>query len=247
MKRLIACIGITVFLLVAVTQTRLRAQPRVSLYQNRDAWYEFLLKQFNKDDVDYGAWLERRRQALLATTVKNPYFGYSLFVTIALFLALTAYGKTVIDHRRKMLVTAEMMTDLLNQDQYSREAAKTAIAELNEHMERCNRAIEAGIPGDEQLGSDATNLRAELERLANELSNAIRDRDKATEELAQKSSIVADMSLRIDALAKKLDGKSVELPTVGGQATNPDLVAHINRLEQELYGERQRNKRLKGA
>jgi len=26
----------------------------------RDTWYEFLLKQFNQNNFDYGAWLERR-------------------------------------------------------------------------------------------------------------------------------------------------------------------------------------------
>jgi len=25
----------------------------------RDTWYEFLLKQFNQSNFDYGAWLER--------------------------------------------------------------------------------------------------------------------------------------------------------------------------------------------
>ena len=42
-----------------------------------------------------------------------------------------------------MWITAEMMTDLYNHDQYSRDVAGQAIQKYNEHIERCNRAIEA--------------------------------------------------------------------------------------------------------
>src|SRR5207302_6239895 len=67
----------------ALRQQGVQAQPRITperrtqlhptstarsgrpLYQRRDNWYEFLLKQFNPDDLDYGTWLEQRRQAFL--------------------------------------------------------------------------------------------------------------------------------------------------------------------------------------
>lgn len=35
------------------------------LYPRRDTWYEFLLKQFNPVDIDYGSCMEERRQAFL--------------------------------------------------------------------------------------------------------------------------------------------------------------------------------------
>jgi hypothetical protein len=35
------------------------------MYQRRDTWYEFLLKQFNPGNFDYGAWIEERRQVFL--------------------------------------------------------------------------------------------------------------------------------------------------------------------------------------
>jgi hypothetical protein len=55
------------------------------------------------------------------------------------------------------------------------------------------------------------------------------------------------MSLRIDALSKKFDGNGSNGQTINIQGSNAELVAHINRLQQELYVERQKNKRLKGA
>ena len=82
------------------------------MYQRPDTWYEFLLKQFNPSNFDYGAWIEERRQVFLDASVRNPYFKYSLGTTIALLIMAMLYTKQWIDHRRAMWITAEMMTDL---------------------------------------------------------------------------------------------------------------------------------------
>ena len=113
-----------------------------SPYQRQDTWYEFILKQFNPDNVDYGNWLEHRRRNLIQLRLKNPYFLYSLWTTIALILAAAICVKQRIDQRRAMSITAEMMADLYNQDAYSRQVAQEAIGRYNQHIERCNRAIE---------------------------------------------------------------------------------------------------------
>jgi hypothetical protein len=62
------------------------------MYQRGDTWYEFLLKQFNPSNFDYGTWMEERRQVLL--------------------LLLVVCAKQWIDHRRAIWITVEMMTDL---------------------------------------------------------------------------------------------------------------------------------------
>ena len=109
------------------------------MYQRGDTWYEFLLKQFNPNNFDYGAWMEERRQVFLDESVRNPYFKYSLGTTIALLVMAMVYTKQWIDHRRAMWITAEMMTDLYNHDAYSRGVAREAIQKYNDHIERCNR------------------------------------------------------------------------------------------------------------
>jgi hypothetical protein len=249
MKQWLAQLTLAVLLAAPSWAANPQSQPSRRPYQTRDTWYEFMLKQFNKDNVDYGPWFERRRQAFLDATIRNAYFDYSLLATVALLFAICAYAKLWMDGRRKMLVTAEMMTDILNQERYSREAARLAIEKYNRHIELCNRAIEAGDMGDAQMvsASEVTGLRAELEHVATDLATAARERDKATEELAQKSTVIAEMSLRIDALSKKFDGNGSNGQTINIQGSNVELVAHINRLQQELYVERQKNKRLKGA
>src|SRR5260370_32429930 len=63
------------------------------LYQRSDTWYEFLLKQFNPDDLDYGKWMEERRSAFLDASVRNPYFQYGAGITILLLITVLLFGK----------------------------------------------------------------------------------------------------------------------------------------------------------
>ena len=238
------------------------AAPRVSGQSPRqprnaaDTWYELLLKQFNPHNFDYGAWLEKRREALLEATAKERYFWYSVSVTAGMLLVMAACTKLYLDHRRSMRVTAEMMADVYNHDLLSRQAATEAIEKYNQHIEQCNRAIEASEAGDARPGwgeTQADSLKAELQRVASQLEATTQDRNKLQEELRQKALIVADLSIRLDALSKKINGPR---DTGGGVAepvsTSPNgdgarFVGQINRLQEELYTERQKNKRLKGA
>ena len=155
------------------------ATPRVSgqgprqPHNGADTWYEFLLKQFNPDNFDYGAWLEKRREALLEATVKEPYFWYNVSVTAGMLLMMAAYTKLYLDHRRSMRVTAEIMADVYSHDLLSRQAATEAIEKYNQHIEQCNRAIEASEAGDARLGRGETqtdSLKVELQRVADRKS-----------------------------------------------------------------------------
>ncbi len=200
--------------------------------------------------------MEEHRQALLAATVKNPYFWYSLGATALVLFLILAHAKLYLDHRRSMCITAEMMADLYNHDLYSREMAREAIEKYNAHIEQYNRAMESADSADGRPGwgtSEVDNLRAELQRVAAQLDATTQHRDKLQAELAQKALIVAYLSVRLDSLSKKVTGsgdRSAAPGPVSSAATPGDgtrLVGHINRLQEELYAERQRNKRLKGA
>jgi hypothetical protein len=225
-------------------------------YVGRDAWYEFLLKQFNRSNFDYGEWFERRREVFLQATLKEPHFWYSVSVTAGMLLIMVAYTKLYLDHRRSMRATAEMMADIYSHDLLSRQAATVAIEKYNRHIEQCNRAVEASEAGDVRPGwgdTQVDSLKAELQRVASQLEATTQDRNKLEEELQQKSLVVADLSTRLDALSKKVNGprssgagagETVSADANGGGAK---LVGHINRLQEDLYAERQKNKRLKGA
>ena len=252
--RLVCCFFLATTFSLSVAPVRAQTPRQPSL--GRDTWYEFLLKQFNPHDIDYGAWVEKRREAFLEATVKDPHFWYSLSVTTGLLLMLIAYAKLYLDHRRSMRVTSEMMADIYTHDRYSRQAAKEAIEKYNLHIEQCTRAIEAAESGDGRPGWGDTaidGLKAELQRVAAQLEATTQDRNKLQEELRQKALVVADLSTRLENLAKKVNGTRGVVSTTSastpgdGNGDGARFVSQINRLQEELYTERQKNKRLKGA
>jgi hypothetical protein len=253
MKRAI-CSGLLMIVLFSVAPS---VQAQVAQrYVDRDTWYEFLLKQFNRSNFDYGAWFEKRREVFLQATVKEPHFWYSVSVTAGMLLIMVAYTKLYLDHRRSMRVTAEMMADIYSHDLFARQAATEAIEKYNQHIEQCNRAIEASEAGDVRPGwgdTQVDTLKTELQRVAGQLEATTQDRNKLQEELQQKSLVVADLSMRLDALSKKVNGPRSS-GAGNGETVSPDangngarLVGHINRLQEDLYAERQKNKHLKGA
>jgi hypothetical protein len=193
--------------------------------------------------------MEQRRRAFLDASVRNPYFHYALCATVALLLVTTISVRQRIDHRRAMWITSEMMTDVYNHDLYSREVAEEAIKRYNDHIERCNRAVETAAQGNAGAGTDrdADLLRAQLQKVAGELEQARRDKMKLEEELQAKANTVVQLSLRIDAMAKKAGatGTSMQPPDVRG--ADPALIKHINDLQEQLCIERQKNRQLKGA
>lgn len=214
-----------------------------------DTWYEFVLKRFNPDDVDYGTWMEQRRQAFLEASARNAYFRYSAVATLALILLGLLYAKQCIDHRRSMWITAEMMTDLYNHDAYSRQVARDAIQKYNDHIERCNRAVEASEHdvSAEGMESEVERYRAELQSVTAERDAYKRERDLAKSDLAEKERMLADISCRLDALARKSKGGRDAGGGVDVRTADQKLVEHINNLQEQLYAEKRENKRLKGA
>ena len=232
-------------------QRQAQTQPAAvrPMYQRRDTWYEFLLKQFNPSNFDYGAWIEERRQVFLEASVRNPYFKYSLGTTIALLIMAILCTKQWIDHRRAMWVTAEMMTDLYNHDLYSRDVAEKAIQKYNQHIERCNRAIEAAQHGSglPVATADADQLNAQLQKTAGELNQATTENAVLQEQLKQKSNVIVELSLRADALLKKNGGILVNSQPVDLSGADPNLVKLVNELQEQLVVERKKNRQLKGA
>jgi len=254
MKR--AIVVCRVMILLSFAASGVRAQTPHQPHAGGDTWYELLLRQFNPSDSDYGGWLEKRRQAFLESTVAQPYFWYSATVTAGVLVIMVAYTKLYLDHRRTMRITAEMMADVYSHDLYARQAATEAIEKYNRHIEQCNRVIESAESGNGRPGwgsTEAEGLKAELRRVASQLEATTQDRDKLQEELRQKALVVADLSLRIDALSKKVNGEghngrtADQVQTTGENGDGVRLVGHINRLQEELYTERQKNKRLKGS
>jgi uncharacterized protein YoxC len=229
------------------------AQAQGHTQQPPDTWYEFLLKQFNPSDVDYGKWMEERRRAFLEATVRNPYFPYSFWLTLWSLFVMVAYNKLRLDRRRESYLTEEMLADLYNQDLYSRQAAREAIAKYNNHIETCNRAIEVGA-GEGIAGNTSREdeLKAQVQKLADDLRATAAEKDRLAEELKQRSAVVTDLSLQLEALSEKIDGKGAAARAVGQAVlplpvSNAEYMKLVNSLQEQLHAEREKNRRLKGA
>lgn len=254
MKRIGARALLALFLIFQGSSCTAQSSARPRL--GREAWYEVMLKRLNRSHRNYGQWLEKRRQALLAASAENLFFWYSLWMTACCVLAGFALLKHIVDSRQAEREHARIEADIRNHDLYSREKAKEAIERYNQHIEECNRAAEAAESGGERPGRGspaAETVNAELERVTRQLEATAQERNKLQEELRQKALVVADLSTRLDSLSKKVSGTrgagggAGEPALAGASGDSARFVRHINRLQEELNAERQKNKRIKGA
>ena len=146
-----------------------------------------------------------------------------------------------------MWITAEMMTDLYNHDLYSRDIAEKAIQKYNQHIDRCNRAFEAEAGGRALPAADphTEQLKTELKRITDERDLYLQERDKAKAELATNARTLAQLSLRLEGMRPK-PGATVDTSPSGElRNSDPAVIQHINNLQEQLYTERQKNRRLK--
>jgi len=225
------------------------ARPATAAPLYRDTWYDSVLRQFNPDHRNWGDWIEERRQALLDASARNPHFKYSLVSTVLLLMALGAWAKALCDLSRTKCIFEEKLSEALRHDQYSREGAREAIRRYNEHIDKCNRVIEAqeaGLPSAGVGNTEVEGLRRQLEEARTECDAASRERDNLQAELKQTSATVADLSLRLSRSGSKGIGNG-EGAASSSDAGSSELMQHINRLQQQLYAEREKNKRLKGG
>ena len=215
-------------------------------YQPREDFFHYSTKLVNRNDVDYGAWVEQRRRALVDASLTNQFFWYSALTTSLVMLLMLMYGVRVLNERRKLWRAAELLTDVWNQDQYSRSMAAAAVERYNAHMIECNRVVEAQISGRPSAAVlDASDAKQVVESLRAELSAMESLKKEAEAQVKSKEKYIGELSGRVAALEKSWDEN-------GGSPPNPSdtvakLVARVNLLQQQLEAERKRNLQVKGA
>ena len=221
--------------------------------QQKEDFFTSSTKLVNKTNVDYGAMLERRRQAFLDASAGNPFFWYSALTTALLMALMFAYGVRVMDEKRKLWRAAEILNDVWNDAQYARATADTAIERHNRHMEACNRVIEAQLSGRPSPAAlETTDARNELTRVRAELDSVDSERKLLKAKLDEKEKLVDDMSLRLSALEKgdQNGGTNPARAQNGGPSHGESegrLIARINQLTQQLEAEKLKNRALKGG
>ena len=223
-------------------------QPQSSRpYQPREDFFHASTKLLNKNEVDYGAWIEERRRALLDASLTNPFFWYSALTTGLVMLLMLMYGVRVLDERLKLWCAAEVLTDLWNQDQYSRVLTAVAVEKYNGHMADCNRVIESNISGRPSAAAlENKDAKDRLEVLCAERESLDSENRRLKTELQKKKTMIGEMSGRLDALERRSEANGSTAAVNGGEATRR-LVARVNELQQQLEAEQKKNRQLKGA
>ncbi len=225
--------------------------PRYSPYaaaggysRQQPSFWEFWLRQFNPKNINYGAWLEEKRRAFLRQAGANPYFWFAFAELAAICFLVLCVAKGRIDRKDAEWEAASFMADLANYAEYCKQHATEAIQKHNQHIEVCNRVIEA-----EETGRPITSAgsgqqwRAEMEELREKADTMETENARLKAQLEAKEASLAGLSTRVNELARARDGK----PNGAGANSNPnlDLVARVNRLTAELDGLRDENRRLK--
>ena len=117
------------------------------LYEHNRNFYEFVLRQLNPNDKDWGGWYEERRSALVDAALHDPCFWYCLGLTLACLCCVAAVLKSQSDQDRQYDIMGERMDEVRSSAACSFELALEAIEMYNTHIELCNRAIEASGRG----------------------------------------------------------------------------------------------------
>lgn len=214
-------------------------------------WYEALFRSLNPTNIDWGMSWERRRSFFLENSIGNKYFMYTAALSLLLVYSFVVIVWQRWNHAERLRQLAQRAADAMNYAQYWKAGAEKAALKHNTHIEKCNRVIEAGesgLPAGDT--ADVGALRQQVEGMRVEVLNLTSENKRLRHDLEQKSTVVADLSARVDDATKKIaSGNGPGNGAKGGENSVQvaSLVDRINRLEETLRTVRLENERLKGA
>ena len=221
------------------------------LYEHNLNFYEFVLRQLNPNDKDWGGWYEERRQALVDAALHDPCFWYCLGLTLACLCCVAAVLKSQSDQDHQDDIMGERLEEVRKFAANSHRVALDAIDKYNTHIELCNRAIEAeeaGLTTAVAGGSQNAQPQANPTKTREEAELQKRDKTRTEPEANNTATTTPDRSNGAASPSNKGGdrGQGKELPNPP-TASNADQVHQINILQQQLIAEQDKNKRLKGG
>jgi len=155
------------------------------------------LRQINPDDTDWGAIWEQHKQEFV-DKIGNPYFQYGLGSTAIIVWLFVVLFLQHVSHRRAQELAVQSMSDIRRHDEYARQAAREAIRRYNEHIESCNRVIEAAESGASKWISSAEleALDSEAQQARSEAAALREETKRLREEIQKQSNVIAGTSMR---------------------------------------------------
>ena len=201
--------------------------------------------------VNWGMSWEQRRSIFLENSIGNKYFMYTAALSMLLVYSFVVIVWQRWNHAERLKQLAQGAADAMNYAQYWKAGAEKATRKHNTHIEKCNRVIEAGESGlPTGDTAEAGALRQQVEGMRIEVLNLTSENKRLRHDLEQKSTVVADLAVRVDDATKKIaSGNGPGNGAKGGENSVQvaTLVDRINRLEETLRTVRLENERLKGA
>ena len=214
-------------------------------------WYEALFRSLNPKNIDWGMSWERRRSIFLENSIDNKYFMHTAALSLLLVYSFLVIVWQRWNHTERLRQLAQRAADAMNYAQYWKAGAEKATRKHNTHIEKCNRVIEAGESGlPTSDTAEAAALRQQVEGMRIEVLNLTSENKRLRHDLEQKSTVVADLAVRVDDATKRIgSGNGPGNGAKGGENSVQvaTLVDRINRLEETLRTVRLENERLKGA
>ena len=199
-----------------------------------------LVHALNPHGLNLGAAWERRRRQWLENAGANPYFWFSFVITATLILSWFALTWVHTDRIRERWQLAEHTADALRYAEYCKRHASDAISRYNQHVEKCNRLIEAGESGlMTPETADLEDHRREITRLAADNDSKDLQVKRLQEELERKAQELIDISKRIEQAEQRLASRPKAADV------HVKLTERINRLEMENRNLSDENRRLR--
>src|SRR5437870_7693007 len=153
--------------------------------------------------------------------IGDPCFPYRVAATAAVVVLLTLVCVQRVSRKRALDLAALSIADILRHDEYSRQVAEEAIRRYNDHIESCNRLIEAGRDHE-----------AELQRVRKELADTRDENRKLRNDVAEKQKIIAEM---------KQQEKAEQAVQKETESAPSHLLAHVRSLEKQLRETQRKN------
>jgi len=219
------------------------------LYQPGQTWYEFLFHRLNPTDKNWGAWYQSRREAFVEQ-IETPFFWYGFCSAATILLLSAGWVKSDYDRMRERRILCEWMDRIRAHDAYSRQVAHEAIRIHNEHVEQCDRVIEA-LEANKPAPANASvldDLNQKLDAVRAKVVQANQESGKLQDESGERKQATTNLPTRVAFAAAPQQGAVQDgSPGHEGSASYAELLKQNNDLKQRLYASEQNSKRMKGG
>ncbi len=215
--------------------------------RTQTTWYEAALHSLNPRNIDWGKRWEQRRAIFLADTVHNPYFVFCAAMLFCFYASLVAIGWILRDHKKDIRYFETELLKARSWASYWKKHATEAIARHNDHIEKCNRQIEAGPSNvSAAVAPDAPDTKQEIEGLRDKIAKLESERNLLQGNLNAKKKAAQYLASRVEELANAIGGLNGNGPSEQTDERVAAFARRIKNLEELLAAATEENHRLKG-